>query len=177
MISGIYMGELVRHVMVHFTRDGYLFNGKGSTELYTSETFPSTYIYNIESDPPETYTNCKKALGAIGLSRFQFKYFPITFLSTGLQHATNNDCANVRFICECVSRRSGQLVAAALAALIHKVNESAVTIGINGSVYNKHPHYHYILVTTLEKLVKHGLRVMSFHINTHAWMFVLAHVF
>lgn len=72
MISGVYMGELVRLALVQFTRDGYLFSGKGSTELYTSETFPSAYIYNIESDPPETYTNCKKALETIGLNQFPF---------------------------------------------------------------------------------------------------------
>lgn len=70
MISGFYLGELVRLILVQFTRDGYLFNGEGSAQLYTSETFSPSYIYNVENDPPGTYTNCKKVLRALGLLLF-----------------------------------------------------------------------------------------------------------
>lgn len=65
----------------------------------------------------------------------------------------------MRFICECVSRRSARLCAAALAALVNKVDEPFVTIGIDGSVYNEHPHFHHVLFTTLQKLVKKGIKV------------------
>lgn len=78
MVAGFYMGELVRLAMVQFTRDGYLFGGKGSVQLYTSETFLTKYIYDIEDDPIGTYTNCKKTLQTIGLS---FVYFICTFMN------------------------------------------------------------------------------------------------
>lgn len=78
---------------------------------------------------------------------------------TGIASPTNEDCTNVRFVCECISRRSAQMIAATLAALINKINEPIITIGIDGSVYNDHPHYHNVIVTTLEKLVKHGIKV------------------
>lgn len=61
------MGELVRMLLVHFTRDGYLFKGKGTPALYTSENFPSSYVYAIESDSEGTYTNCREVLQQIGI--------------------------------------------------------------------------------------------------------------
>lgn len=62
-------------------------------------------------------------------------------------------------MCECVSRRSALLVAAALTALVHKINQSFITIGIDGPVYPKHPHYHNVLITTIRSLVKRGIKV------------------
>lgn len=88
-----------------------------------------------------------------------YKFLPLAFASTGFDNVTDNDCINVRYICECISRRSAVLVAAALAALVNKINQPFVTIGIDGSVYNEHPHYHHILTTTIMKLLKRGVQV------------------
>lgn len=165
MISGLYLGELVRLIMVQLTRDNYLFKGVGSAKLYTTEAFLPSYIFEIEEDPPGTYTKCKKVFKAIGqYSALCFLWCcSITcFLPSGLEHATEDDCVNVRYICECISRRSGKLVGAALAALVNRINEPTITIGIDGSVYNRHPHYHNTIVTTLEKLVKRGIKVINF---------------
>lgn len=67
----------------------------------------------------------------------------------------------MRFVCECVSRRSAHLVAAALAALINKINEPFVTIGIEGSVYTDHPHYHNILSSSVMKLIRRDIKVST----------------
>lgn len=76
MVAGFYMGELVRLTMVQLTKDGLLFNGKGTVKLYTSETFPAEYIYRIEEDPPDKYDNCREVLTKIGVC-FQFFFFNI----------------------------------------------------------------------------------------------------
>lgn len=67
MVSGHYIGELVRVILVQLTRDGHLFKGKGTTKLYTSETFTTEYLYLIENDPPGDYMNCREVLRKIGL--------------------------------------------------------------------------------------------------------------
>lgn len=68
MISGHYLGELARLIMVQLTKDGLLFNGlKGSNQLYTSELFLPEYLYLIEEDQPGNYMNCREVLSKIGL--------------------------------------------------------------------------------------------------------------
>lgn len=48
MISGMYMGELVRLVLVRFTKDNLLFGGKGSDHLYKRGNFFTKYVSEIE---------------------------------------------------------------------------------------------------------------------------------
>lgn len=48
MISGMYMGELVRLVLLKFTKEKVLFSGKGSEELNTRWRFKTKYVSEIE---------------------------------------------------------------------------------------------------------------------------------
>ena len=48
MISGMYMGEIVRLVLCELTAQGLLFGGEGSEELFTPKRFPTKYISEIE---------------------------------------------------------------------------------------------------------------------------------
>ncbi len=49
MISGMYLGELVRLVLVSLTKDGVLFDGEASEELLTPGRFLTKYISEIEA--------------------------------------------------------------------------------------------------------------------------------
>lgn len=111
MISGMYLGELARLVIQKFTKSGHLFKGKGSDLLFQRWKFFTKYVSEIESDNPGVFTNCREVLEELGLG-----------------HATDVDCANVRYICECVSRRAAHLVSAGIAALINKMGEPIVTV-------------------------------------------------
>ncbi len=48
MISGMYMGELVRLVLCHLCAEGVLFGGEGSEELLLPSRFLTKYISEIE---------------------------------------------------------------------------------------------------------------------------------
>lgn len=48
MISGMYMGELARLVIVKLTKEGALFRGRGSENLFKRENFFTKYISEIE---------------------------------------------------------------------------------------------------------------------------------
>lgn len=110
MISGMYMGELVRLALVKFTKAGLLFNGQGSDLLFKRYQFFTKYVSEIESDRPGTYYNCYDVLEELGIE------------------ATDEDCANVRYICECISSRAAHLSSAGIASLINKMNEPSVTV-------------------------------------------------
>ena len=48
MISGMYMGELVRLIIVDCVKKGLLFNGKLSEELSTPHRFYTKYVSEFE---------------------------------------------------------------------------------------------------------------------------------
>lgn len=77
----------------------------------------------------------------------------------GLKHATEQDYINVRYICECISRRSAHLVSAGLATLLNKMKEKKVTIGVDGSVYRYHPHYHNLMTEKIRELANPDIEV------------------
>jgi hexokinase len=113
MISGMYMGELVRLALVKFTKAGLLFGGQGSDLLFKRHQFFTKYVSEIESDKPGTFMNCYDVLEEVGIV-----------------HATDEDCANVRFICECVSSRAAYLASTGIAGLINKMGETSVTVSL-----------------------------------------------
>lgn len=141
MISGMYMGELVRLILEKFTKDGLLFKGHGSDLLFTRDRFITKYVSDIESDRFGTYTNCIEILEELGLKQ-----------------ATEQDYINVRFICESISKRAAYLVASGISALLNKIGEKVVTVGIDGSVYRYHPHFHNLLVEKINHLVDPGIQ-------------------
>ena len=48
MVSGMYMGEIVRLVLCHLCAQRILFNGEGSEELLLPNRFLTKYISEIE---------------------------------------------------------------------------------------------------------------------------------
>lgn len=141
MISGMYMGELARLILVKFTKQGLLFGGRGSDLLYKRGNFFTKYVSEIESDKRGSYINCRQVLEELGLN-----------------HATDQDCSNVRYICECVSKRAAHLVSAGVATLINKMGKDSVTVGIDGSVYRFHPHFHDLMTEKIAQLVTPGIK-------------------
>lgn len=105
------MGELVRLALVKFTKAGLLFGGQGSDLLFKRFQFFTKYVSEIESDKPGVFSNCQDVLEEIGI-----------------QNASDEDCANVRYICECVSSRAAYLSSAGIAGLINKMNDPSVTV-------------------------------------------------
>jgi hexokinase len=136
MISGMYMGELVRLVLVKFTKAGLLFGGEGSDLLYKRGQFFTKYVSEIEADKPGCYSSCYDVLEEMGI-----------------ENATDEDCASVRYICECVSSRAAHLSSAGISALINKMNEPSVTVGVDGSVYRFHPKFHDLMYAKIRELV------------------------
>ncbi|XP_065170889.1 hexokinase type 2 isoform X1 [Atheta coriaria] len=137
MVSGMYMGELVRLALEQYTKEGLLFGGKGSELLSTRGRFYTKYVSEIEAEPLGVHTGCMEVLKELGL-----------------KHASEQDCVNVRYVCECVSTRAATLVSCALATILNKMNNMDVTIGVDGSVYRFHPHFHNRMMELIRQYTK-----------------------
>lgn len=135
LISGMYMGELIRLVIVGLVNKNALLSGKSSDLLNIEGSFKTNFVTAIEEDSPGYYRKCVHCLNDLGIN-----------------HATNEDCRAIRMICEAVSRRAAFLCAAALSALLVKIDEKSVTIGVDGSVYRYHPVFKTILETKVREL-------------------------
>uniref|UniRef100_A0A8C9NT74 hexokinase n=1 Tax=Serinus canaria TaxID=9135 RepID=A0A8C9NT74_SERCA len=140
MISSLYLGELVRLILLKMTKEGLLFNGKVSTALLTKGKIEMKHVSAMEKYK-EGLNNTKEILAELDL-------FP-----------SEEDCVAVQQVCTIVSFRSANLCAAALAAILTRLRENKkllrmrTTVGIDGGLYKTHPKYAKRLHKVVRRLV------------------------
>ena len=144
LISGMYLGELTRQVMLGATQQQILFRGKGPEAmkiLKKKDIFQTRHISEIESDEVGDYTSTWTVLTELSLESL----------------ATQFDCQVLRFICECISIRAALLAAAGVAALLNKMGRRSVTVGMDGSLYKFHPHLQPRMTAKIRHLVNDSI--------------------
>uniref|UniRef100_A0A8C6KQM2 hexokinase n=1 Tax=Nothobranchius furzeri TaxID=105023 RepID=A0A8C6KQM2_NOTFU len=136
MTSGMYLGEVVRQVLLDLTRRGLLFKGHVSETLKTPGIFETKYLSQIESDRL-ALLQVRSILQQLGL------------------HGTCHDSIIVKHVCLVVSRRAAQLCGAGMAAVVDKIRENRgldhldIAVGVDGSLYKLHPHFSQVLKETV----------------------------
>ena len=88
-----------------------------------------------------------------------------------MNSATDTDCANVRHVCECVSRRAAYLAAAGVSVLLNRIGEESVTVAVDGSVYRFHPHFHNLMTEQISQLIKPGIKVGAIKLYSECKLF------
>uniref|UniRef100_A0A3Q4BKQ7 hexokinase n=1 Tax=Mola mola TaxID=94237 RepID=A0A3Q4BKQ7_MOLML len=140
MVSGMYMGELVRLILVKMAREGLLFEGRITAELLTRGKFETKHISAIEKSK-EGLSKAKEILIRLGME------------------PSTEDCIAVQHVCTIVSFRSANLIAATLAGILLRLKENKgvtrlrTTVGIDGSLYKMHPQYARRLHKAVRRLV------------------------
>ncbi|XP_051957323.1 hexokinase-2-like [Xyrauchen texanus] len=140
MISGMYLGEVVRNVLLDFTDKGLLFRGKLSERLKTRGIFETKFLSQIESD------------------RLALRQVRSILQHLGLTSSTCDDSILVKEVCSVVSKRAAQLCGAGLAAVVDKIrlnrglDQLKITVGVDGTLYKLHPHFSTIMRETLKDL-------------------------
>uniref|UniRef100_A0A674F820 Hexokinase-2 n=1 Tax=Salmo trutta TaxID=8032 RepID=A0A674F820_SALTR len=140
MVSGMYMGELVRLILVKMAKEGFLFEGRITPELLTKGKFETKHVSSIEKSK-EGLTKAKDILGRLGVE------------------PSADDCIAVQHVCTIVSHRSANLIAATLGGILSRLKDNKgnprlrTTVGIDGSLYKMHPQYARRLHKTVRRLV------------------------
>lgn len=124
MISGMYIGEIVRLIVLDLINKGILSFNSGY--FVHEKSFSTSLISEVESDP----IDCS-----------QFTNTRNVFAKMSIDDVTLQDCQSLHLICRRVSQRSAHLISAAIYAILRRVNEHNSVIGVDGSVYRYHPHY------------------------------------
>lgn len=139
MTSGMYLGEIVRQILIDLTLQGLLFRGQISQRLRTRGIFETKFLSQIESDRL-ALLQVRRILQQLGLD------------------STCEDSIVVKEVCGAVSRRAAQLCGAGMAAIVEKRREDQglehfkVTVGVDGTLYKLHPHFSRILQETVKDL-------------------------
>lgn len=139
MTSGMYLGEIVRQILIDLTKKGLLFRGQISERLRTKGIFETKFLSQIESDRL-ALLQVRKILQQLGLD------------------STCDDSIIVKEVCGAVSTRAAKLCGAGLAAVVDKIRENRgldhlkITVGVDGTLYKLHPHFSRILQETVKKL-------------------------
>ncbi|XP_053180300.1 hexokinase HKDC1-like [Scomber japonicus] len=140
MVSGKYLGELVRLVVLKMAKLGKLFDGHVSNALRTKGKITTAQVAAME-EYKDGLKNTKDILTELDLDPSQ------------------DDCIAVQHVSTIVSFRSSNLVAAGLAAILNRIKENrnlrtlTITVGVDGTVYKTHPQY----PKRLHKVVRHLL--------------------
>lgn len=135
MISGMYMGELVRCILYRLTSDGLLFCGRKTEKLSTVHSIDTSFVSMVETDQEDEFTKTREAL-----------------LMLDMTDASDDDCRHVKLVCSRVSTRAAYLVSAAVATILNKMRRPHTTVGVDGSVYRYHPHFHDLMEAKIREL-------------------------
>ncbi|NXB75772.1 HXK3 protein, partial [Donacobius atricapilla] len=140
LISGMYLGEIVRQILMVMTEKQLLFQGKLSPKLQTRNIFQTKFLSTIELSNGLALRQIRAILNELELD------------------ASFEDSVLLREVCQTVSLRAAQLCAAGLAAVVEKMRENrgldqlSVTVGVDGTLYKLHPRFSNNLQKTLKDL-------------------------
>lgn len=139
MISGLYMGEIVRLILVKLASEKLLFQGLTTPALLKENSFKTQHIFEIEKDA-EGLDKASEILKSLGLQ------------------PSREDCEVVQQVCIAVSTRSAHLCAAGIATIANRIRNNRglddfdTTVAVDGTVYNKHPKFSQRLKEALKLL-------------------------
>ncbi|XP_015111359.1 hexokinase-2 isoform X1 [Diachasma alloeum] len=121
-ISGKYLGEVVRCILVNLSTDGLLFTRETPESLLIPGSFLTDYISLIEQDTVDGGSeNAKEVLSK----------FDIT--------PDEDDLKIIQYVCAVASNRAALLVSICVATLLDHMKREEVTIAVDGSLYKHHP--------------------------------------
>jgi hexokinase len=137
MVSGLYLGEIVRNILLDLLDRRLIFNMQYSIDMNLPYNFEASYMSTIESDDSPDLEDTKHILETI----------------MNIQTTTLTDRQMTKKICSLVGQRAARIIAAAMSAVIHKRN--ALETGLTISKYAN------LLATPLQRILNLTLSIFS----------------
>lgn len=124
MISGLYLGELYRLVMVDLYDRGIIFVNQDMSPFKKPYCIDSAFLSFIEEDPFENLSETADML------QDKYKLVP-----------KKPELELLRRLAELIGTRSARLSACGIAAICKMKDYKECHVGADGSVFNKYPHF------------------------------------
>lgn len=143
-VSGMFLGEIFRRVLLHMIKESNLFDGKSSKPLDTQYGIDTAAMSTIATDS----TNHLASVGETIASAF------------GIPDSTLEDRIAVKLVSDAIVRRSARLAAVAISAIsdhtgrFSTATESKhVDVGADGSLVEFYPHYCDMCLVACEEIL------------------------
>ncbi|KAF4123989.1 hexokinase [Geosmithia morbida] len=124
MISGLYLGEIFRLVLLDLHDNHHIFEGQDVSALRKAYSLDASFLSAIEEDPfenlQETYDIFSGRLSIV---------------------CTCHELELIRRLAELIGTRAARLSACGVAAVCKKKDYKECHVGADGSVFNKYPHF------------------------------------
>jgi hexokinase len=120
MISGMYMGEIVRLIILDLLQHELLFLGHRDTyadyktPLYNRGGFYTKFVSTVETDEGKTNTILFDFDDQFCFQGIKFSNTRRVLEDIGIHNPTYDDCAIVQHICRQVSKRAARLAGAGM---------------------------------------------------------------
>ncbi|KAI9471702.1 hypothetical protein LPJ78_000631 [Coemansia sp. RSA 989] len=128
MISGLFLGEVVRNALLYLVDQRLLFNGRSSTALNKSYMFDTAYMSEIVADDSPDLSSVQTVLES----------------TLDIPPTTLIDRKVVKNVCNMIGTRGVRLSAAAMSAVLlarPELLENTISVGIDGSMYQFYPNF------------------------------------
>ncbi|KAB5594023.1 Hexokinase [Ceratobasidium theobromae] len=140
LISGMYLGEITRNILLYLIDNNMLFSGRSTDQLNKHYGFDTALMSEIESDSSVDLHRVRQTL--------------IKELQIDEKWIKKSDLEIVRWACQCVGTRAAQLSGVAVAATIKQTETNGDTsVGIDGSLFEFYPNFEQRLRQSLRVLV------------------------
>ncbi|QDZ18635.1 hexokinase [Chloropicon primus] len=134
MISGMYLGEMVRLACLRASAEGNLFGGSQKDKLQQAWTFPTSLVSRIDGLGPEKLDQVKKELSAaLDIPRAEITHGCARFVSR---------------LCQLVGDRSAALAATGVTAIYRYLMQSKqvspnqrFVVAVDGGLFEHYPRY------------------------------------
>ena len=148
MVSGMYLGEIVRLVLIDLIKLKILFHGKISEKLNTPYILKTKYMSDIENDKSVDFEVCDKMLKDMYIEDSNIQERQI-----------------VKSIVQQVGTRSARLAGAALSGVLlqsHALDSNEeIVIAIDGSLFEHYPDYQFRIEAALRELLKDKAKLVK----------------
>ncbi|EGV66103.1 hexokinase [Yamadazyma tenuis] len=125
MISGYYLGEVLRLVLLDLAEEkGLFFKGQDLSKLHKPFIMDTSFPAHIEDDPFENLSDVQELFDTV----------------LGIQ-VTLPERKVIRRLAELIGERSARLSVCGIAAICKKRNYKKAHCAADGSVYNKYPQF------------------------------------
>jgi Hexokinase len=121
MVAGLYLGEILRLMMINLHENDGLFKGCDISRLREVHTIDSSFLSTIEEDISESM----KDISNLFNKELGFK-------------PDAHDLKVCRYLIELIGTRAARLYACGIAAICKKKNITSCHVGVDGSVFNKY---------------------------------------
>ena len=146
MVSGMYIGEIVRNVLIHLIDHNLLFSGYSSPLMNTHYGLDTALMSAIEQHPTTAYSEAKESSAEEWAKSIETTRKVLSdTMQIPSKHISDQDCLVVRRVCEVVGTRGARLAGLAVAATMvqtgYDKSDQKAHVGVDGSLVEFYPGF------------------------------------